>query len=68
MTPKSYKMRNHCQVLVDLNKHVNKNMETKCCDEYQIYNENPADPASAPNSDLDLHKILKKDQNLLQAD
>ena len=24
--PKSYKMRYHCQVLVDLNKHVNKNI------------------------------------------
>ena len=33
---------------------------SKCCDKYQIYTEKPADPAIAPNSDLGLHKILKK--------
>jgi len=58
----------HCSPFTQGNRVTKNDNETKSCDKYQIYTEKPADPASAPNSDLDLYKILKKDHNLLQDD
>jgi len=58
----------HCSLFTQGNRVTKNDKETKHCEKYQIYTEKPADPASAPNSDLDLHKILKKDHNLFQAD
>jgi len=58
----------HCTLFTQGNRVTKNDKETKHCGKYKIYTEKPADPARAPNSDLDLHKILKKDHNLLQAD
>ena len=54
-----------CLLFTQGNRVTKNDKETKRCDKYQIYIEKPADPASAPNSDLDLHKMLNKDHHLL---
>jgi len=45
----------HCSLFTQGNEVTKNDEETKCSDKYQIYSEKPCtDPASAPNSELEL--------------